>query len=297
MKLSWNGKIVDEQEAVVSVLDHGFLYGVGCFETLRTYHGHPFELDRHLDRLERSCASIGIHWRADRVGLRQLIDQLREANALDDCYIRISVSGGIGQVGLSSNGYESPNVIVYMKRLPDQRQQDRLAADGRSLQLLKLRRNTPEGEQRLKTFHFLNNVLAKQELAQYHWAQGAEGLFLSGEGYVAEGIVSNVFFVCDQKLCTPAVDIGILPGITRALVMEMAGHMEMKLSVEEGTYSLDELCMAKEIFLTNSVQEIVPVTSIFDTDGRLLWKQNGNNDWTRCLQVIYRQRIKEGRTQ
>lgn len=287
MKIGWNGQIVDEQEAVISVLDHGFLYGVGCFETFRTYQRQPFALDRHLDRMERSCISIGIQWQADRPAMRELITELIDANKLEEAYIRVSVSGGVGQVGLPSGPYQHPNVIVYMKSLPAETKE-------RSLQLLRLRRNTPEGEHRLKSFHYLNNILAKQEMNQYSWAQGAEGLFLDEKGRVAEGIVSNVFFMRGGKLYTPSIETGILPGITRALVMEMVKEELPFISIVEDMFSLEELCCADEIFLTNSIQEIVPVTCIYDLNGVEIWKSQGCRSDTATLQAVYRERTKRG---
>ncbi|MDB5055106.1 MAG: 4-amino-4-deoxychorismate lyase [Bacilli bacterium] len=264
MKIILNGSICEEQEAVVSVYDHGFLYGIGLFETFRTYNGKAFMLSEHLERLRQGCKDLWIHIELDPQAIQQQIQQLLAVNNLADAYFRLSVSAGADLLGLPSDAYETPTVILYIKPLPAL--DEKLYEHGRSLQLLSLRRNSPEGAGRLKSFHYMNNILAKREMASYPWATGAEGLFLNNEGVIAEGIVSNLFFIRNGKCYTPQLETGILPGITRAAVIEIA-H-DVKCSVEEGLYDWEELKKADEIFLTNSIQEIVPVNVLFDTEGR-----------------------------
>jgi 4-amino-4-deoxychorismate lyase len=264
MKLGWNGAVVDGQAAAVSVFDHGFLYGIGLFETFRAYGGRPFLLDRHLGRLAEGCARLGIRYQPDEEQMRRHIADVLEANGLRDAYIRLSVSAGVASLGVYEGEYECPNVAVYVKPLPPLN--DELYETGKPLQLLKTRRNLPETDIRLKSFHYINNRMAKRELLQYPWAVNAEGLFLSAQGYLAEGIVSNLFFVEDGELCTPAADTGILAGITRERVLEIAA--EAGIPANEGFYNWERLTRAEEVFLTNSIQEIVPVTSLYDMDGR-----------------------------
>jgi 4-amino-4-deoxychorismate lyase len=134
------------------------------------------------------------------------------------------------------------------------------------LQLLKLVRNTPEGAVRFKSLHYMNNILAKRELMQYPWAANAEGLFVDEKGYLAEGIVSNLFFAKEGKLYTPSLNTGILPGITRAFLIRLAADSGLVLT--EGLYTWSDLLAADEVFITNSVQEIVPVTSLLDSGGQ-----------------------------
>lgn len=263
MKIWMNGNIIEEQEAVVSVYDHGFLYGMGLFETFRTYDGLPFLLDRHLRRLLDGCRMLGIDFRADVEEVTAQIGALLQANGLKDAYVRLSVSAGEELLGLPSADYRRPTVLIYMKELPPR--DVRTYGEGKDLQLLRTRRNSPEGEIRLKSFHYMNNIVAKREMRDYPWASGAEGLFLDGHGRLAEGIVSNVFFVRDGRCCTPSLDTGILPGITRGYVMELA--QDLGLPVEEGHYRWEDLLEAEEAFLTNSIQEIVPVKRCFDPQG------------------------------
>lgn len=257
-----NGTLVEKAQAVVSVFDHGFLYGIGLFETMRTYGGVPFRLGRHLARLAAGCRRLGIRHAPDEGEVRRLIGNLLQANGLRDGYVRYSVSAGEGPLGLPDGAYDAPVTVVYCKPLPP-------VPDSKPLQLLRLRRNTPEGDVREKSFHYMNNVLARRELAGYPWAAGAEGLFLTGDGQVAEGIVSNVFLAAGGVLRTPGLSAGILPGITRAEVLRLAA--EAGIETREGPVAPEDLWRADEIFVTNSVQEIVPVHAVYDEEGTVRW--------------------------
>lgn len=284
MKLLLNGAMVDGQQAVVSVYDHGFLYGMGLFETFRTYGGMPFLLERHLRRLAEGCKLLGIEYIPDEAKLREQIAELLEANKLEDedAYIRLTVSAGPEALGLPTGDYTSPNVVIYMKELPPRNAEAYLK--GKSLQLLRTPRNTPESDIRLKSFHYMNNIGAKRELLGYPWAQGAEGLFLDGRGFAAEGIVSNLFLIRNDVCCTPHLDTGILPGITRMYVMELAAVLG--LPVEEGWYSWDDVKTSDELFVTNSIQELVPISCCYDQQGTQTLIGNmygGAGHWTHKL--------------
>lgn len=260
-----NGQIVSAASASVSVMDHGLMYGMGLFETFRTYQGEPFLLERHLERMQQGAAELGIVWSIDHDELLAEIRSLLKANQLTEAYIRLTLTAGEDEMGLPAGPlYESPTRIVYIKELP--KSPESWYTHGRTLQVLRTPRNTPEGPQRLKSLHYMNGILGRRELSGIPGAQGAEGLMLTREGYIAEGIVSNLFFVKKGRLHTPTLDTGILPGITRAFVLELA--TEIGIEVEEGTYTLGDLQQADEIFLTGSVQEIVPVRLLrgLDTD-------------------------------
>ncbi|AZK45514.1 aminotransferase class IV [Paenibacillus lentus] len=262
-----NGVLTPSAEAVISVLDHGFMYGMGLFETFRTYQGRPFLLERHLERLRGGCLELGIRYDTREELLRLEIAQLLQANELRDGYIRLTVSAGTGPLGLPPEDYTEPSVIIYVKSLPEY--DSELYAKGKELWCLTTPRNTPEGKIRHKSLHYMNNILAKRELAgliRNSYSKGVpEGLLLTAEGHLAEGIVSNLFFVRGGKLFTPEVGTGILPGITRSFVMELAEHQG--LQYEEGRYTWDELVAAEEIFLTNSIQELMPVTTLVGQEG------------------------------
>ncbi|GAA0138051.1 aminodeoxychorismate lyase [Paenibacillus sp. YSY-4.3] len=262
-----NGVPTPSTEAVISVMDHGFMYGMGLFETFRTYGGQPFLLDRHLERLRGGCGELGIRYETREELLRYEIAQLLKANELLDGYIRLTVSAGAGPLGLPPEDYAEPSVITYVKPLPPL--DSGLYTHGKELWRLSTPRNTPEGKIRHKSLHYMNNILAKRELAglirDAHPAGAPEGLLLTAQGYLAEGIVSNLFFVCEGTLYTPEIGTGILPGITRSFVLELAGRLGLPYA--EGRYTWDELVAAKEIFLTNSIQELVPVTALVEPGG------------------------------
>lgn len=241
----------------------------GLFETFRTYNGQPFLLNQHLSRLANSCESLEIMWNESVDQVQNQIRDLMYANELTEAYIRYTVSAGTDILGLPSGAYEQPNIIIYAKSLPPARPDsmsliDHLYSHSKSLRCLHTLRNTPEGDIRFKSLHYMNSILGKRELMQYqdHPSTAVEGLMLTKEKHIAEGIVSNLFFVKNQQLYTPAIDTGILPGITRAFVIQLA--MAAGIFVHEGHYTWEHLLEADEIFLTNSVQEIVPVKQLLE---------------------------------
>lgn len=284
--IGWNGKVVPIDQAAVSVMDHGFLYGMTLFETMRTYGGRPFLLERHMERLKSACKVLGIDYRMDTVQAERHIREVMMANGLKEAYVRYTVSAGENGFGLPIGEYVRPNVVVLVKPLPVW--QDELYEQGKPLQLLRTRRSGPEAAVRFKSGQYMNNIVAKRELAQLSGSVlGAEGLMLDQNGHVSEGIVSNVFFVQDGRLYTPDLSTGILPGITRQWVIELAGQAD--IHVEEGKYEWERLWQADEVFLTTSVQELVPVTTLIDTEGRT--KQVGSGqagDCTSMLLNLYR---------
>ncbi|WP_042203348.1 aminotransferase class IV [Paenibacillus camerounensis] len=282
-----NHQAVEAKDAVVSALDHGFLYGMGLFETFRTYGGTPFLLHRHLERLSAGCRQLGIPLDADEAALGKWIKQVMEANGLQEAYIRYTVTAGEDILGLPAGEYRQPNHLLYIKELP--KLDPALYLEGKGLQLLSTPRNTPEGPVRLKSLHYMNNILAKRELAGYvSAAGGAEGLMLTGQGYIAEGIVSNIFYVKDDVLYTPDIRAGILPGITREMVLALAP--EAGLQAEQGFYRWEQLLEADEIFVTNSIQEIVPVTMLWQGNEPFQAGKGFCGRYTAGLIRLYRER-------
>jgi 4-amino-4-deoxychorismate lyase len=250
-----NGDVVHKDEARISPFDHGFLYGIGVFETFRTYDGHPFLLDDHLERLNHSLREMNIVKSFTRGEVMEILRRLLEANGLRNAYVRFNISAGIGDIGLQTSEYDEPTIIMYMKPfLPSS------FAKGKIATVLKTKRNTPEGKERLKSHHYLNNIIGKREIGS---RTDVEGIFLNEQGYVAEGIVSNIFWVKNKTVYTPAIHTGILKGVTRQFVIAMLNVLNIEY--EEGFYTLDHLQQADEIFVTNSIQEIVP---IYQMDGR-----------------------------
>ncbi|MDF2557813.1 MAG: 4-amino-4-deoxychorismate lyase [Bacillales bacterium] len=255
MYIYLNGNYTKKEDAKISPFDHGFLYGVGLFETLRVYNGHPFLLDDHLKRLNHGLEELNIKYHFNKEETNYIIQKLLENNHLMDAYVRINISAGQGDIGLQVEPYTNPTIIIFIKPLePVKELAEKTAV------LLKLRRNTPEGVERLKSHHFLNNILAKREIGNL--TANHEGIFLTEDGYVAEGIVSNVFWKKGNVLYTPDLSTGILNGITREFVIELAKNSG--LSVKEGLYKVEQLLDSDEIFVTNSIQEIVPIYSFED---------------------------------
>jgi 4-amino-4-deoxychorismate lyase len=249
-----NGDIVHKDEARISPFDHGFLYGLGVFETFRTYDGHPFLLDDHLERLNDSLQETNIAKVFTRDEVKEILYRLLEVNGLRNAYVRLNVSAGIGDIGLQTAAYGAPTIIMYMKPLSAPS-----FTKGKVGIILKTRRNTPEGTERLKSHHYLNNMIGKREIGS---RADAEGIFLNEQGYVAEGIVSNIFWVKNETVYTPAIRTGILNGVTRQFVLAML--RALNIAYEEGFYPLTHLQQADEIFVTNSIQEIVPIYQIGD---------------------------------
>lgn len=254
MYIYLNGEYVKQEEARISPFDHGYLYGLGVFETFRTYDGHPFLLDDHLARLKDALKELQIDYSPTRDDINSILDILLKKNGLDDAYIRFNVSAGIGEVGLQIEAYKNPTLIVFMKPLPK-------LVEGieKEAIILEQRRNSPEGATRLKSHHYLNNVIGKREVGGN---PNVEGIFLTKEGYLAEGVTSNLFWVKDDILFTPSVETGILDGVTRRFIMELANKHGIQHKI--GYYLPQEIETCDEAFITNSVQEIVPLSKIND---------------------------------
>lgn len=246
-----NGQFISKADVTISPFDHGFLYGLGVFETIRTYEGHPFLLDDHLERLNYGLASMQINRQFQRSEVMLIIEELSSLNKLDNSYIRFNVSSGVGEIGLQTTPYEAPTIIMFQKPLQHSELKEKEAV------IVQISRNTPETNIRLKSHHFFNNVAAKRELGPN---LDKEGIFLTNEGFLAEGITSNLFWVNNGVLYTPALETGILNGITRMFVISLANKLQ--LQIKEGLYRETVLMEADEVFFTNSIQEIVPVSMI-----------------------------------
>lgn len=256
-----NDKFVPQEEAVVSVFDHGFLYGDGVYETLRAYRGRVFKLAEHLARLERSASRIQLHLPAGPERLTDLVREALRRNQLSDSYLRITVSRGTGEIGLDPALCKAPTLVIIAK--PFQPYPESIYAEGVSVIVARTRRNLPEAlPPQVKSLNFLNNILAKMEAK----AAGAhEALMLNHRGDITEGTTSNVFVIQKGRLRTPSVECGILDGITRELVLQLAS--ELGVPSEETRLTVEDLMRAEECFLTNTTQEVLPVTRV---DGRMI---------------------------
>ncbi|MEE9232342.1 MAG: aminotransferase class IV [Nitrospirales bacterium] len=251
-----NDQLVEKAHARLSVFDHGFLYGDGVYETLRAYQGRIFLLERHIARLRQSCEFIGLELPIQDEAWVSILTQLLLRNGLEDAGLRLTISRGEGELGIDPSLCAHPTVVVMAKPVARYSAQHR--ERGICLHLASVRRN-PESAQspQIKSLSFLNNILAKQEAVK---AGADDALMLNMEDHLTECTTSNVFFITNQRLHTPAVDCGILAGITREVVIELAG--EMGIGVEEGRYAATQLLQADECFLTNTGMEIMPVSKI-----------------------------------
>jgi branched-chain amino acid aminotransferase len=260
MQVYMNDGLVPLKDAKVSIMDHGFLYGDGIYETLRVYEGVVFMLDEHVRRLEHSAFHIGLNLPKSPDEIKGNVYDTLAANRLRDAYVRLTVSRGAGPVGLDPALCPRPTYIVYAEELKPYPQ--RFYEEGMSAVIAKTRRNLKEAiNPQIKSLNFLNNILAKIEAIK---ARADEGLMLNHEGYLAEGTVSNVFFVSlrggARALCTPSLDCGILEGITRDLVIDLAQRNDMKLI--EGEFTAEDLHEAEEVFITSTIMEVMPVGKV-----------------------------------
>ena len=256
MHIFLNDRFVTRDEALISVFDHGFLYGDGIYETLRAYGGRIFMRDQHLARLQRSAKLIGLEIPVPEKDWPGLLDDAITRNELRDAYLRITVSRGTGEIGLDPGLCPNPTVVIIAK--PFQAHPPSLFAEGVSLVTTTVRRNLATAlSPQIKSLNFLNNILAKQEAAR---AGAFDGAMLNAEGRLTECTTSNIFFVQHGTLCTPSVACGILDGITREVVLTLA--KEQGIKTEEGAYTSEALRQADECFLTNTTMEIMPVRDV-----------------------------------
>jgi len=255
-----NDRFVKEDEAVVSVFDHGFLYGDGVYETIRSYGSRIFMQNQHLARLRRSADGIGL---TIPIPDHRWLDLLHESmarnnigNAQQDAYLRITISRGAGDIGLDPALCPTPTVVIITKPLhPPSPEHYRI---GVKLIVARTRRNLPSAlPPQIKTTNFLNNILAKREAI----AAGAfDSILLNWESHLTECTVSNLFFVRAGRLCTPSLACGLLDGITRNIVLSLA--QEAQISVDEGYFGVEAIYKADECFLTNTSMEVMPVTMV-----------------------------------
>ena len=255
MYIFLNKKIVQEADAVVSVYDHGFLYGDGIYETMRVYNGVVFMREKHLERLGRS-ASLTKLVVPDTGFITDAVRRTLEANKLSNAYVRVTVSRGKGPVGLDPALCKEPTFVVIAE--PFHEYPEHLYKNGVKLIIANTRRNLVEAiNPKIKSLNFLNNIFAKVEAKE----RGAyEAIMLNVEGVIAEGTVSNIFFVKENVLCTPAPEVGVLDGITRELVISIANKSGVRVS--EGRFYPSDLFSASEVFFTNTTSEIMPVSQV-----------------------------------
>jgi branched-chain amino acid aminotransferase len=258
-KVYINGTLYPKEEAKVSVFDHGLLYGDGVFEGIRCYNGNIFKLEEHIDRLYDSAEAISLQIQLGRDQLKDAIVSTLKANNLKDSYIRLVVTRGVGKLGLDPFNCETPQLVIITDTI--QLYPKELYEKGLDAIIVQTIRNHSKAlNPTIKSMNYLNNILAKIECLR---AGAAEGIMLNTDGYVAECTGDNIFIVKDNEVFTPPVSAGILIGITRNVVIELA--KEASITVKEEQLTEDDLYNADECFLTGTAAEIIPVANI---DGR-----------------------------
>ncbi len=244
-----NGQIVPLNEAKISILDRGFQYGDGLFETIRVYHGKPFLIQKHLERLEKGAKEIGIKfppWRKIEKAIEEIL------NSRGEKILKIILTRGIGKRSAMFKDFKEPSLIVYTEDylpLPEN-----FYLEGVKALLL------PENRsffRHLKSLNFLPNLLSREESCQQGFY---EVIYYDQGGFITEGTITNIFFVKYGTLYTPSLDLKILPGVTRSFVFNLA--LSLGFKVKETHIRKEGLAQFEEAFLTNSIIEILPLSSI-----------------------------------
>lgn len=255
-KVFINGALVDKADAKISVFDHGFLYGDGVFEGIRLYSGNVFMLNEHLKRLEDSAKAIGLKLPDTLETVSEQVCLTCRANGLTDGYIRLVVTRGEGHLGLSPTGLHSPNLVIIADTI--QLYPEGFYRDGLKIITVPTRRINPAAlPPMVKSLNYLNNILAKMEAINSGFL---EAMMLNDQGYVAECTGDNIFAIRDGVLHTPPSYAGALKGITREVVLSIAGELGVRVVEEEMTRY--DFWVADECFLTGTAAEIIPVVEI-----------------------------------
>ncbi|GJQ59683.1 MAG: aminodeoxychorismate lyase [Candidatus Scalindua sp. AMX11] len=250
-----NGSIISEKEGYITSKDRGFLYGDGIFDTLRSYSGNPFKLTEHLSRLRSSAQKLKIPFIFTDDFLRNTIQTLMKKNNIPDAYIRITLSRGSGRRGLVMCDHSEPTLLVEVKELTPYPKE--LYEKGMSIIVSKTKRSTSCPISCHKTTNLLTSIMVKEEIKS---RSADDALLLNTDNDVIECTVSNLFMVKEERVITPPLDTNILPGITRKAVLGICQNMN--LPAKEERFRVETLIGADEVFITNSLMEIMPISKI-----------------------------------
>jgi branched-chain amino acid aminotransferase len=254
-----DGRLAGERDAVVSVFDHGFLFGEGVYEVMRTYRQQPFLYEPHMRRLRASADRIALPIPTTDAEIRERITTTIAAAQLPaEAYVRLLVTRGVGEIGYDPAGCPVPTIVVIVK--PHVELPREAYSDGVKIALVSVVRNHPESINPLiKSNNLLNNALAIQEALK---RGAAEALMKNHRGELAECAMSNIFLVTDGAVRTPPITAGLLAGVTRAFVLELAAKTGIR-ALEE-TLREEDVATADEMFFTSTTREIVPVVRVDD---------------------------------
>jgi len=251
-----SGKFVPQENAKVSVFDHGLLYGDGVFEGLRSYRGKVFRLRQHIVRLYESAKAIWLEIPISQDAMCDAVNEAVRVNKIEDGYVRLVVTRGAGTLGLDPNRCSDPQIIIIADAITLYPKE--LYEKGLEIVTVSVQRTHPAAlSPRIKSLNYLNNILAKIEGLQ---AGCIEALMLNHKGEVAECTGDNIFLVRSGVLYTPPLEAGILGGITRDAVIEIAGDAD--IDVRETPLTKHDVYIADECFLTGTAAEVVPVVKV-----------------------------------
>lgn len=285
MKIYLDGKFVDQADAKISVFDHGLLYGDGIFEGIRLYQGNVFRLEEHLERLEYSAKAILLKMPWTRKEISDATCETCRQNGLSDGYIRLVVTRGVGDLGLSPWLCPRPSIFIIANKIalyPEEHY-----STGLSIVTVPTRRINPSAlSPAVKSLNYLNNILAKIEARQ---AGALEAIMLNDQGYVAECTGDNIFIVHKGEIITPAASQGALKGITRGSIFDIA--KELSIPIREADLTRYDVFNADECFLTGTAAEVIPVVKL---DGREIGTAKPGPVTHQVLQSFRRRVLSEG---
>ncbi len=250
-----NGSVTGPAEAKISIFDRGFLYGDSVYEVMRTSGGTLVDLERHLARLYKSAAALALG-APDEGTLREAIAATLSSARNPESYVRLVITRGSGEVGLDTALASEPTLLVIAKplTLPS----EEMYRDGVSVRLVNVQRTSAKAmDPAVKSGNYLNNIMALHEAKK---AGDYEAIMCDRDGLLAEGSSSNVFFVEGQRLLTPNLSVGLLAGITRQRVLEIAA--DLGVTVEQGRFGPERLRDAPEAFLTSSIRGVLPIAAV-----------------------------------
>lgn len=255
LKIWINERFLDSKNANVSVFDRGFMYGDGLFETMRSYDGKVFRMMDHLDRLFRSFRVMRLKVPYDAKYLAGTVYATLGLNKLKDAYVRITVTRGDATPGLTAKDDSNPNVVIFAKEFTNY--PEHMYSRGISATIVNVRQNEHTPVTGIKSLNFLNYIIAR-----FHAKDGGfdDAILKNSQGNIAEGATSNIFIVRQKELITPSLESGILPGVTRRVVLELARHVHLR--ARELRITEADLLGADEVFLTNSLVELLPVIKV-----------------------------------
>jgi branched-chain amino acid aminotransferase len=285
LKIYLDGKLVDENDAKVSVFDHGVLYGDGVFEGIRAYNKRVFRLDEHLDRLYDSAQAIMLKIPLDKKEMKEAVLMTLRANKLNNTYIRLVVTRGKGDLGLNPKSCPKPTVFIITDKIILYAKE--LYYKGMEVATVPTVRNLVSAvDPQIKSLNYINNILAKIEA---NLAGVPEAIMLNKDGYVLECTGDNIFIIKNNILITPPVWLGVLAGITRNTVLELA--KKLKIEAKEDVFTRYSLYTADECFLTGTAAEIIPVVKI---DGRVIGNGIPGSKSLKLMKAFWALTKKEG---